>query len=129
MKYLFVIVYLFVQVSLGIAQEVVTNPALNKKLKTANAQLRVTNLDTLGLPFVDDFSNSSYNQTLQNGRIECVCKSRFSDSSCYARVATFDGLNAQGRAYDNSSSTAYGKADELTSQAINLAGRFLIRFI
>ncbi len=126
MKYLFVIVYLFVQVSFGLAQEVVTNPVLNKKLKTANAQLRVTNLDTLGLPFVDDFSNSFLQPDI----------AKWTDRSVYVNrdlafhpvtlgVATFDGLNAQGRAYDNSSPTAYGKADELTSQAINLAGKLL----
>lgn len=38
-------------------------------------------------------------------------------------VATFDGLDRDGRPYDNSSTSTYGRADQLTSVPIDLSAR------
>jgi hypothetical protein len=124
MKKLIIIGYLLVHFSIGYTQEVVTYPVNNTYLKSANAQLRVSSLDTLSLPFVDDFSNSYlFPSTTHWTDRNVYINQDLAIHPVTLGVATFDGLNSQGRAYDNSSSTTYGKADELTSQAINLAGK------
>lgn len=126
MKSILVVLFILIQVSFGRAQEFITHPISNGNLKLSAAHFRVTTLDTVDLPFVDDFSNSLLHPDV----------TRWTDRNVYVNrdlavhpitlgVATFDGLNSQGRAYDNSSSTAFGKADELTSQSINLEGKVI----
>lgn len=106
------------------AQEIITPLRSNPLQAHQNAAFRIANqLDTLNLPFVDDFSNSQVSPA----------KSRWTDRFVFINmdmadgpptlgVATFDGLNQFGVAYDIFSSTASGVADRLTSQALNLNG-------
>ncbi|MBM3410599.1 MAG: hypothetical protein FJY18_03085, partial [Bacteroidetes bacterium] len=77
-------------------------------------------LDTLNLPLVDDFSRPDLwpspsiwtdNHVFMNTDLAI--------SPPTLGVATFDGLNAAGRAYDTVPSSR-GVADQLTSQAVNL---------
>lgn len=106
------------------AQEVVIPLKKNPAQAQYNSKFRIANvLDTITLPFVDDFSGSQITPA----------SSRWTDRFVYVNpdmadepptigVATFDGLNQFGEAYDIFSPTASGVADRLTSQAINLAG-------
>ncbi len=105
------------------AQEVVSPLGTNHRLQKMPQSRVAYELDTLILPFVDDFSNSQVHPD----------PSRWMDRDVYINgdiafrpltlgVATFDGLDAQGKAYDNSSVTTYGQADFLSSQAIDLSG-------
>lgn len=110
------------------AQEVVTDLKINPQLYRYSSQQKNTiaakrSLDTLALPFIDDFS---YNSFYPDGN-------RWLDSFVYINdtyatnklsygIATFDGLNQYGLPHNGNSTTTYGSADTLTSQPINLAG-------
>lgn len=88
----------------------------------AAAQVRISNtLDTLILPFADDFSASHIrpNPSLWTDRFVFV-NTDMADGPPTLGVATFDGLNETGEAYDIFSSNGSGLADRLSSQAINL---------
>jgi len=105
------------------AQEVVVPLSENLQLKSKHA-LRIANtLDTLNLPFIDDFSTSEVhpNPSLWLDR-DVFINGDLAVRPPTLGVATFDGLNAQGKAYDNSSPTTYGQADFLSSHAIDLSG-------
>lgn len=94
----------------------------NVRLK-ALAKFRTLNvLDTIGLPFVDDFSNSQVhpNSALWLDR-DVFINGDIAVNPPTLGVATFDGLDASGKAYDNSSPTTYGQADFLSSHAIDLS--------
>jgi hypothetical protein len=105
-----------------LAQEQLLAPANNRVLQTL-AVLRTNNvLDTIGLPFIDDFSDSD----VHPNPLKWVDRDVFVNKTLAHRppgvgVATFDGLDPQGKAYDNSSFTTYGQADFLSSQAIDLS--------
>lgn len=105
------------------AQEVVVPLAENLRLKGIAASRIANTLDTLNLPFIDDFSTS---EVLPNAAL-WLDRDVFINGDLAVRpptlgVATFDGLNFRGRAYDNSSPTTYGQADFLSSHAIDLSG-------
>jgi hypothetical protein len=105
------------------AQEVLTPLRSNPIQSQKNKSFRITNqLDTLNLPFVDDFSDSQVSPA----------RSRWTDRYVFVNtdmainpptlgVATFDGLDQFGEAYDIFSPTASGVADRLSSQAFNLS--------
>lgn len=104
------------------AQEVVLPLAENIRLKML-PELRTANLlDTLNLPFTDDFSNSEVhpNPALWLDR-DVFINGDIAINPPTLGVATFDGLDARGKAYDNSSPTTYGQADFLSSHAIDLS--------
>jgi hypothetical protein len=105
------------------AQEVITPLQRNAvQYEHAKKQARVSNtLDTLALPFIDDFSNTPISPA----------RSRWTDRFVYINtdmavdpptlgVATFDGLDERGIAYDIFAPTVSGLADRLSSQAMNL---------
>lgn len=105
------------------AQEVVS-PLRFLPQQKANVQQRISNaLDTLILPFTDDFSASfiTPNRQLWTDRFVFV-NTDMADNPPTLGVATFDGLDEKGDAYDIFSPTGSGLADQLTSQAINLSG-------
>lgn len=78
-------------------------------------------VDTLQLPFIDDFSNSTVVPHPSRWTDRWVfVNTDMADGPPTLGVATFDGLNAQGEAYDPLSVNSNGLADRLTSQAINL---------
>lgn len=105
------------------AQEVVT-PLRHIPQQMLNGQNRISNvLDTLILPFTDDFSASNItpNSNLWTDRYVFV-NTDMADGPPTLGIATFDGLDEAGNAYDIFSPTGSGLADQLTSQAIDLAG-------
>jgi hypothetical protein len=106
------------------AQEVVVPLAENVRLKGLPVWRTANLLDTLQLPFVDDFSDSEVHPS----PARWVDRDVFINADIAIHpptlgVATFDGLNAQGKAYDNSSPTTYGQADFLSSHAIDLSSQ------
>lgn len=105
------------------AQEVVVPLAENLRLKGIAASRIANTLDTLNLPFIDDFSTSEVhpNAALWLDR-DVFINGDLAVRPPTLGVATFDGLNFRGRAYDNSSPTTYGQADFLSSHAIDLSG-------
>jgi len=104
-------------------QELLTPLYSNPLLKDYNhlQQNKIAASDTLNLPFIDDFSIVSYypNENLWEDN-QVYINSDYPQNALSVGVATFDGLNANGSAYDNSSASAYGRADELTSAPLNL---------
>ncbi|MBM3923942.1 MAG: hypothetical protein FJ338_03625 [Sphingomonadales bacterium] len=79
--------------------------------------------DTLALPFVDDFSHSGYFPDPHLWADRHV----FRNNDMAIRppgqgFVTFDGLDSTGRPYDNSSLSASGRADFLTSRPLRLGG-------
>ena len=79
--------------------------------------------DTLTLPFFEDFSEISV----------LPLESRWTDGAVYINadfpinppsigVATFDGLDGQGNAYEGIDPSFFGSADTLSSQPIDLSG-------
>lgn len=103
------------------AQEVVT-PLSSNPAQKHRMQGRVqTTLDTVQLPFIDDFSNSSVVPSARRWTDRFVfVNTDMADGPPTLGIATFDGLNEQGEAYDPLSVNSNGLADRLTSQAINL---------
>ncbi len=104
------------------SQEVVTPLTKNYPQKKHNSNFRIANLlDTISLPFVDDFSNSQITPASSRWTDRFVyVNTDMADEPPTIGVATFDGLNEYGDAYDIFSPTASGVADRLSSQAINL---------
>jgi hypothetical protein len=79
--------------------------------------------DTLSLPFKDDFSNREY---VPDQRL-WIDRHVFRNNDMAIRppgqgFVTFDGLDSIGRPYDNSSLSASGRADYLTSRPLRLGG-------
>lgn len=105
------------------AQEVVIPLKKNPTQAQYNSKFRIANvLDTITLPFVDDFSNSQITPASSRWTDRFVyVNTDMADGPPTLGVATFDGLNQFGEAYDIFSPTASGIADRLSSQAINLA--------
>ncbi|HCS20965.1 MAG TPA: hypothetical protein DIW47_10475 [Bacteroidetes bacterium] len=79
--------------------------------------------DTLTLPFFDDFSFLGVlpNDTLWSDATVFV-NPDFAINPPSIGVATFDGLDAFGNAYDGINASIFGPADTLSSQPINLNG-------
>lgn len=104
------------------AQEVVLPLAENVRLKTSPALRTANLLDTINLPFVDDFSADEVhpNPALWLDR-DVFINGDIAINPPTLGVATFDGLDERGKAYDNTSPTTYGQADYLSSHAIDLS--------
>ncbi len=99
----------------------VIKQALSSKVQSASSNKTSVANDTLTLPFFDDFSSLTIWPDQQ----------RWMDSLAFVNynfpinpptlgVATFDGLDANGNPYDNSSTAAKGLCDELTSKPLDL---------
>ncbi|MFT6843898.1 MAG: hypothetical protein ACJAUV_000065 [Flavobacteriales bacterium] len=122
MKYIFSIISVVITVWSS-AQEViypigylpnVVTPLLHKSAA----------IDTLSLPFFDDFSIDKFIGTSDNALWvdrNVYVNNTYPVNQPTAGVATFDGLDATGYPYDFSSPTTYGKADYLTSAPIDLS--------
>ncbi len=110
-----------ISMGVGQAQEVLT-PLRKNAAQRQYPQYRVQNtLDTIALPFIDDFSNSQVVPAPRRWTDRFVfVNTDMADGPPTLGVATFDGLNAQGDAYDPFAVNSNGLADRLTSQAINL---------
>jgi hypothetical protein len=103
------------------AQEHTTPITSLKALQNFGTLQRLTySLDTINLPLVDDFSNTKIwpSPSIWTDNFVYI-NTDLAISPPTIGVATFDGLNPSGRAYDTVPSSR-GLADQLTSQAVNL---------
>ena len=105
------------------AQEVISVLETNPLLQTKQKQMpKMRTASALTLPFLDDFSYSSYfpNNLLWEDSAVFINRS-YPINPVTIGVATFDGLDANGMAYDISASTQAARADSLTSRVIDLS--------
>lgn len=121
---LFVIICLLAPVAL-LAQEEIRNLNYNHILKQEHKTERAFNktnaVDTIALPFLDDFSSTKIfpDQTLWLDS-NVFINDDFSVNPLSIGAATFDGIDKFGNPYYNQSSTGAKIADYLTSKPINL---------
>ena len=106
------------------AQEVViglqSNTSISNGWNKLEKNKRLTAIDTLVLPFFDDFSGHSIFPDSKKWTDNFVfINNTYSDRQITAGIATFDALDNTGRMYTTASSSGF-KADQLTSQPINL---------
>jgi len=95
------------------------NPLLQIKQKQIS---KMRTASVLSLPFLDDFSYNSYFPDYLLWEDSAVFVNRsYPINPVTIGVATFDGLNADGRAYDISASMQGKRADSLTSIPIDLS--------
>tara|TARA_B100001105_G_scaffold231667_1_gene204536 strand:- start:702 stop:2528 length:1827 start_codon:yes stop_codon:yes gene_type:complete len=105
------------------AQEHISVLESNPLLQTKQKQMpKMRTTFALSLPFLDDFSYNSYfpDNLLWEDSAVFVNRS-YPINPVTIGVATFDGLDANGMAYDISASTQGKRADSLTSKAIDLS--------
>ena len=105
------------------AQEHISVLESNPLLQTKQKQIpKMRTSLTVSLPFLDDFSYNSYfpNNLLWEDSAVFINRS-YPINPVTIGVATFDGLDANGMAYDISASTQGERADSLTSKAIDLS--------
>ncbi len=126
MRISFIIAYFFIVFSVNnYAQEVLTglsgNPVAEEYYKNFISTKKDGPIDTLELPFIDDFSNS-YVVPDQNKWSDkyAFINYTYPVSSVSVGVATLDALDYDGSHYINASSLPF-VADHLTSKPINLA--------
>ncbi|MBN2681814.1 MAG: T9SS type A sorting domain-containing protein [Bacteroidales bacterium] len=97
-----------------------SNATLKRFIKEHPEKRFVKSLDTLDLPFIEDFSSLSVypdNSKWTNNHV--YVNAHFGINPPSVGVATFDVMDAFGDIYSHSSTAAFG-ADTLTSQPINL---------
>ena len=101
-------------------------PIYHQKVQTypnARTAAVVAELDTISLPFWDDFSFSEpdVDSTLWQNGIGVFINPAIGINQPTINVATFDGINSVGRPY-NSESDFVAPTDSLLSHAIDLSG-------
>jgi hypothetical protein len=106
------------------AQEVITGLQSNYRILNSSEKLRgnrgLTAVDTLVLPFFDDFSGQSIFPDSKKWTDNYVfINNTYSDRQITTGIATFDALDNSGRLYTDASTTGF-EADQLTSQPINM---------
>jgi len=108
--------------SLVKSQEVISPLISNSELQK-NTRYIYDNKSSLSIPFIDDFSNNSSYPDSNLWQDNSVFINRnYGVNPITIGVATFDGLNSNGRAYNmTSTATDSDKADTLTSQKIDLS--------
>ena len=123
MKKISLLFFILLSVSFLGAQEVISvlesNPLLQIKQKQV---VKMRTVPAVTLPFLDDFSYESYfpNNLLWEDSAVFVNRS-YPINPVTLGVATFDGIDANGMAYDISASTQGERADSLTSRPIDLS--------
>lgn len=101
----------------------ISNPVIKKYLaENPNSVVKIASVaDTLNLPFIDDFSDTKVYPNPARWMDNLVfINSNFPRSPLSIGVATFDGLDAYGNAYDQVNASAQGPADTLTSKPFYL---------
>lgn len=106
------------------AQEVITGLQSNYRILNSSEKLKgnrgLTAVDTLVLPFFDDFSGHSIFPDSKKWIDNYVyINNTYSDRQITTGIATFDALDNSGRLYTDASTTGF-EADQLTSQPINM---------
>ena len=119
-----ILIFFFCVLSqLSFSQEVVSNLISNSEI-SKNKRIISINKSALSIPFIDDFSSTSTIPDSVLWEDNSVFVNRnYGVNPITIGVATFDGLDANGRAYDmNLTGTDAENADTLTSQKIDLFG-------
>lgn len=128
-KKIFLVFFLTVLFSAQ-AQEKIYNLDYNPILQKAallnsetNSKPHAQKRSTVNLPFFDDFSNKGIypDASLWTDSFAFI-NDDLQDNAISYGVATLDGFNAQGLAYNTTTPNAFGNLDTLTSQPINLSG-------
>lgn len=123
MKRILIYTYIFTLfISRLTAQEYTQAMRYSAMLERANAEFNYSRktVDTLSLPFFDDFSKDGIYPNQQKWVDRNVfINNNFSKQPPSKGVATFDGFNAMGQPYV-ASEFAYGVCDTLTSAPIDL---------
>lgn len=103
-------------------RELGSNFQIKQAYKEAEkTRFKVSSVDTLNLPFTDDFSNTLVFPSSQKWTDNFAFVNRdYAINPLTVGVATLDGIDHQGNPYDNSAANTYGLADKLTSKRINL---------
>ena len=119
-----VLIFIFMMSILVLqAQEYILVLESNPLLKTTQKKMsKMRTTSSLSLPFLDDFSYNSYfpDNLLWEDSSVFINRS-YPVNPVTIGVATFDGLDANGMAYDILASTQGKRADSLTSKAIDLS--------
>ena len=104
------------------SQEIVSDLISNSAL-SGSKEIIKENKSALSVPFIDDFSNNSYYPDSNLWKDNSVFINRnYGVNPITIGVATFDGLNENGRAYNITlTGTDSENADTLTSQKIDLS--------
>ena len=119
--YLFLLAAGFISAS---AQEVITGLQIDNKIK-AYSMIRqntkgIAAIDTVELPFFDDFSGDSIIPDQKKWADDFVfINNTYSEDQITQGIATMDALNSSGNLYESASSMVF-EADRLTSQPLNL---------
>ena len=114
---------MFLFLSFGVKSQEVISPLISNSDLQKNTRSIYDNKSSLSIPFIDDFSNNSSYPDSNLWKDNSVFINRnYGVNPITIGVATFDGLNLNGRAYNmTSTSTDSENADTLTSQQIDLS--------
>ena len=117
------LILLFLFLSFGVKSQEVISPLISNSDLQKNTISIYENKSSLSIPFIDDFSNNSSYPDSNLWKDNSVFINRnYGVNPITIGVATFDGLNLNGRAYNmTSTATDSENADTLTSQQIDLS--------
>ncbi|MCO5232833.1 MAG: T9SS type A sorting domain-containing protein [Chitinophagales bacterium] len=120
-KHWIILLILTVNLYVTQAQEKLVSLSNNPLLFSKTSTLKKSSLDTLSLPFADDFNQIGYYPNTSKWQDNFVfINNTYPIQPPTLGVATFDGLNAQGLPYSDYNND-FGLADQLTSLPINLS--------
>jgi len=117
------LIFLFFVLSLGAKSQEVISPLTSNSNLQKNIRSISENKSSISIPFIDDFSNNSFYPDSNLWQDNSVFINRnYGINPITIGVATFDGLNSNGRAYDMTlTGTDSENADTLSSQQIDLS--------
>ena len=117
------LIFLFFVLSLGAKSQEVISPLISNSNLQKNIRSISENKSSISIPFIDDFSNNSFYPDSNLWQDNSVFINRnYGINPITIGVATFDGLNSNGRAYDMTlTGTDSENADTLSSQQIDLS--------
>ena len=125
------LVILFLVLSFGVKSQEVISPLISNSKLQKNTRNFSENKSSLSIPFIDDFSNNSSYPDSNLWQDNSVFINRnYGINPITIGVATFDGLNSNGRAYDMTlTGTDSENADTLSSQQIDLSDADTVYFM
>ena len=118
-RYLFLFVFITISFTLS-SQEVISHLLFGPPSKNIVTKSKIKN--GISLPFIDDFSSCSFGLDTNlwySGNV--FLNSTYPINPPTIGVATFDGLDSSGFAYDLSQNFSWGEADRLTSNPIDIS--------
>ena len=109
------LILFFFFLSFGVKSQEVISPLISNSELQKNTRFIYDNKSSLSIPFIDDFSNNSSYPDSNLWQDNSVFVNRnYGVNPITIGVATFDGLNSNGRAYNmNSTATVSENADKI----------------